>query len=180
MPAISEQVQGLQGLQGVEEEEARLLASLERLDSVIDSKLADAADPAAAFVLAAEYRAQQQQRLDDEAARHAHQRGGARVAPRMLPPAPALDHWNRTEDLQYFNMQAARADASRGHQRLPGGPAHWGAEAGGGGGQWYDRGAGPWGTVRSGRRPGGVQRVDKPEPAMGAAARDRRTLLRNK
>ena len=121
MPASSEQVQGLQGLQGVEEEEARLLASLERLDSVIDSKLADAADPAAAFVLAAEYRAQQQQRLDDEAARHAHQRGGARVAPRMLPPAPALDHWNRTEDLQYFNMQAARGLPGHGQQGLPGG-----------------------------------------------------------
>ena len=176
MPAISEQaqgLQGLQGLQGVEEEEARLLASLERLDSVIDAKLAEAADPAAAFVLAAEYRAQQQQRLDHEAAAHAHQRG-ARVAPRMLPPAPALDHWNRTEDLQYFNMQAARGLPGHGQQGLPGGAA------GGGGDPWCDKGAGPWGAARNGRRPGGVQRVEKPEPAMGAAARDRRALLKNK
>ena len=142
-------------IQEVEDEEALLMASLARLDS----KLAGPADSAAAYLAAAEYKDKQQQRCDTEVAREREARA-APLAVKKLPPAPALNHWNRNEDLQQFNMQKARD------------------QGGGGGGAWD--GSSNWGTAQSGRRPGAIQRVERVTPALGAAAKDRRTMLKNK
>ena len=139
----------------VEDEEALLMQSLARLDC----KLAGAPDSAAAYLAAAEYKDKEQQRHDMEVARQRN----ARAAPltvTKLPPAPALDHWNRTQDLQQFQMFNARD------------------QAGSAGGQW--EASSNWGTAQSGRRPGAIQKVERVAPAVGAGARDRRTLLKNK
>ena len=145
-------------IQEVEDEEALLMASLARLDS----KLAGAPDPAAAYLAAAEYKDKKQQRHDIEVARQRDARA-APLAVKKLPPAPALDHWNRTEDIQQFQMFNARDNAAFG---------------GGGGGPW--EASSNWGTAQSGRRPGAIQKVERIAPSMGAGARDRRALLKNK
>jgi len=140
----------------VDDEEALLMASLARLDC----KLAEAADPAAAYLQAAEYKETQQKRHDLQAQRVREARS-APVAIRKLPPAPALDHWNRTEDLQQSRQQQARDQAAFG----------CGEDA------WNSSSA-HWGTCQ--RRPGALQKVERVTPAMGVAAKDRRALLKNK
>jgi hypothetical protein len=156
MQAIDEQ------MSAADEEEARLMASLANLDRELG--LAKAADPAAAYVAASEYREQQHLRVEEEEARRRQARA-APLAIKKLPPAPALQHWNRVEDLQQFNMQNAREQAAFG---------------GGGELNWERRVESNWGTAQSGRRAGGIERVVRVTPALGAAARDRRTLLKNK
>jgi hypothetical protein len=154
MQAIDEQ------MSAADEEEARLMASLANLDRELG--LAKAADPAAAYVAASEYREQQHLRVEEEEARRRQARA-APLAIKKLPPAPALQHWNRVEDLQQFNMQNAREQAAF----VGGGELNWSA-------------ASNWGTAQSGRRAVGIERVVRVTPALGAAARDRRTLLKNK
>ena len=155
MHAIEEQIHE------VDDEEAQLMASLARLDC----KLAEAADPAAAYLQAAEYKDKQQKRHEQELLQAQQDRDARRppLAVRKLPPAPALDHWNRTEDLQQFSMQNARDRAV----------------GGGGGSDTWDSSS-KWGTAQSHRRPGAIQRVERVPPAMGAHAKDRRTRLKNK